>query len=178
MSRLAGAFGRIVFLMFCLLRESAPMNRFHILRACQRLPLSQEEIFDFFATAANLERITPPELHFHIITPLPKTMQLGTLIEYRLRLFGVPFRWLTRISRWNPPHDFVDEQLRGPYRTWVHTHRFRSEGGVTRMEDEVHYQLPFFPVGETAYPLVRWQLERIFAFRRQAIARLLGSSQL
>jgi ligand-binding SRPBCC domain-containing protein len=146
----------------------------HVLRTSQRLPLPREEIFPFFAEAANLERITPPELQFHIITASPVTMQLGTLIEYRLRLFGVPFRWLTRISRWNPPHEFVDEQLRGPYRMWVHTHRFRWEDGVTLMEDKVDYRLPFFPVGETAYPLVRWQLRRIFAFRRQAIASLLS----
>ena len=98
----------------------------------------------------------------------------GTLIDYRLRLFGVPFGWQTRIAIWNPPHEFVDEQLRGPYRLWVHTHRFRTENLVTHMEDEVRYRLPYFPLGEAAYPLVRWQLQRIFAFRRQAIARLLA----
>ncbi len=150
------------------------MSHIHVLRASQRLPLNPDEVFPFFAEAANLERLTPPELQFHIITLPPITMQLGTLLEYRLRLFGVPFKWLTRICRWNPPHEFVDEQLRGPYRMWVHTHRFWPEDGTTRMEDEVRYRLPFFPVGETSYPLVRWQLRRIFAFRRQAIARLLG----
>jgi ligand-binding SRPBCC domain-containing protein len=153
------------------------MNRLHILTASQQLDLPREQVFDFFAAAANLESITPPELQFQIVTPPPLAMQLGTLIEYRLQLFGVPFKWLTRISRWRPPHEFVDEQLRGPYRLWVHTHRFSSSGRTTRMEDEVHYQLPFFPVGELAYPLVRWQLGRIFAFRRQAIARLLGPAR-
>jgi ligand-binding SRPBCC domain-containing protein len=154
------------------------MNDLHILRASQRLSSSPEKVFPFFAEAVNLERLTPPELQFNIITPPPITMRLGTLIEYRLRLFGIPFKWLTRICRWNPPHEFVDEQLRGPYRTWIHTHRFRPEDGATLMEDEVHYRLPFFPVGETAYPLVRWQLRRIFTFRRQAVARLLGNNQL
>ena len=154
------------------------MGHIHVLRASQWLPLHPDEVFPFFAEAANLERITPPELQFHIVTPLPITMQLGTLIEYRLRLFGVPFNWLTRICRWNPPHEFVDEQLRGPYRMWVHTHRFWPEDGATRMEDEVHYRLPFFPVGEIAYPLVRWQLNRIFTFRRQAIAGFLGNNHL
>jgi ligand-binding SRPBCC domain-containing protein len=150
------------------------MGYIHVLKASQRLPLNPNEVFPFFAEAANLERLTPPELQFHIITSPPITMQVGTLIEYRLRLFGVPFKWLTRICRWHPPHEFVDEQLRGPYRLWVHTHRFWPEDGATRMEDEVHYRLPFFPVGETAYPLVRWQLQRIFTFRRQAIAGFLG----
>jgi ligand-binding SRPBCC domain-containing protein len=153
---------------------SAPVNRYHILRTTQQLSLPQEAVFLFFAESANLERITPPELQFHIVTAPPIIMQVGTLIEYRLRLFGVPFKWLTRISRWNPPHEFVDEQLRGPYRLWVHTHRFRTENHVTHMEDEVRYRLPYFPLGEAAYPLVRWQLQRIFAFRRQAIARLLA----
>ena len=154
------------------------MKAVHILRTSQQLPLDREEVFAFFAEAGNLERITPPELQFHIITPPPIIMQVGTLIEYRLRLIGVPFNWLTRICRWNPPHEFVDEQLRGPYRMWVHTHRFWPEDGATRMEDEVRYRLPFFPVGETAYPLVKLQLRRIFAFRRQAIARLLDKNHL
>jgi ligand-binding SRPBCC domain-containing protein len=154
------------------------VNREHILRTIQRLSLPQEEVFPFFAEAANLERITPLELQFHIITSPPITMRLGTLIEYRLRLFGVPFKWLTRISRWNPPHEFVDEQLRGPYRLWVHTHRFWTENHVTCMEDEVRYRLLFFPLGEAAYPVVRWQLRRIFAFRRQAIVRLLAPDNL
>ena len=150
------------------------MGMLHILQATQQLPLAPEEVFPFFAEADNLERLTPPELQFHIITPPPITMQLGTLIEYRLRLFGVPFKWLTRICHWNPPHEFVDEQLRGPYRTWVHTHRFHSTDKGTRMEDEVTYRLPFFPVGELAYPFVKWQLRRIFDFRRQAITALLS----
>jgi ligand-binding SRPBCC domain-containing protein len=150
------------------------MGMLHILQTTQQLPLAREEVFPFFAEAANLERLTPPELQFHIITPLPITMQLGTLIEYRLRLFGVPFTWLTRICYWNPPHEFVDEQLRGPYRTWVHIHRFQATDRGSRMEDEVHYRLPFFPLGELAYPLVKRQLKRIFDFRRQAIAALLG----
>lgn len=153
------------------------MKRLHLLKASQDLPLCPEEVFPFFADAANLERLTPPELRFRIITPLPITVQLGTLIAYRLRLFGVPFSWLTRISRWHPPHEFVDEQLRGPYRLWIHTHRFVPRDRGTRMEDEVRYQLPFFPVGEAAYPLVRWQLGRIFAYRRQAVARLLGGAR-
>lgn len=150
------------------------MAAMHLLTTNQILPLDRGNVFAFFAEAENLERLTPPELQFHIITPPPITMRLGTLIEYRLRLFGIPFRWLTRISLWDPPYAFRDEQLRGPYHTWVHTHRFYATDQGTRMTDEVSYRLPLFPVGELAYPLVKWQLERIFAFRRQAIARLLN----
>ncbi len=149
----------------------------HILRAYQRVPLAQADVFTFFAEVANLERITPPELEFHLLTPPPITMQAGTLIEFRLQLFKIPFRWLTRICSWNPPHEFVDEQLRGPYRLWHHTHRFVADGRGTRLEDEVYYRLPCFPWGESVHPWVGWQLLRIFTFRRHTIARLLGGGE-
>jgi ligand-binding SRPBCC domain-containing protein len=133
------------------------------------LPCARAQVFAFFAEASNLARITPPELGFEMVTPQPIRLSEGTYIEYRLHLFGIPFSWQSEIQRWNPPEVFVDVQRRGPYKHWVHTHRFREEQGGTIIEDEVQYELPYAPLGELVYPLVRLQLQRIFRYRQHAI---------
>lgn len=131
------------------------------------LPLSPEQLFPFFADAANLDAITPPWLHFRTLTRGPIVMQIGTLIDYRLRLRGVPIRWRTRISEWDPPHRFVDEQVRGPYRQWIHEHTFEPEGGGTLARDRVRYAVPLDWI---AHPLfVRREVMRIFAFRQESL---------
>ena len=142
-----------------------------VLRATQTVPVPRAELFPFFADARNLARITPAEMGFEIITPGTIEMRVGTLIDYRIRVMGVPLRWKTVISRWDPPHEFVDEQLRGPYAEWIHRHRFtETASGGTLMEDEVRFRLPFGPLGAIGAPFVRWQLRRIFGYRRTAIA--------
>ena len=149
-------------------------RRDHLLTTEIVIPRPRLEVFDFFAGAENLERITPPELGFEITTKLPIRMGAGTLIDYRLRLFGVPFRWRTRISHWEPGNAFIDEQISGPYARWVHTHTFHDAGGGTLVRDEVRYRLPLFPFGEVAYPLVRLQVRRIFDYRARRLRELLG----
>jgi len=149
----------------------------HELRTTTTLPLPIEEVFAFFSEAGNLERITPPELGFEIRTPLPIEMTKGALIEYTLRLFGLPIRWKTLISEWDPPHGFVDEQLKGPYTQWIHRHSFRPSGDHTIMEDHVRYRLPLWPLGELALPLIRVQLKRIFGYRERAVREALSELQ-
>jgi ligand-binding SRPBCC domain-containing protein len=137
------------------------------------LPLPREEVFAFFSNAFNLQRITPPELHFRILTPQPIPMQEGTLIDYKLQLLGVPLRWKAQILRWQPPNGFVDVQVSGPYRLWEHTHHFYEDGDKTIIEDIVCYGLPLWPFGEIVHPVVRLLLERIFRFRQSAVRRCL-----
>lgn len=143
-----------------------------ILAREQRLPGSPADVFEFFADARNLEAITPPWLGFRVVTPEPIEMRPGTLIEYRLRLHGIPISWRTTIAVWDPPHRFVDVQLSGPYRIWHHTHDFAPapDGEGTVMRDTVRYALPFGPFGALAHRLlVKRDLERIFDFRREAV---------
>jgi ligand-binding SRPBCC domain-containing protein len=143
------------------------------LTARLELPVDRATVFAFFADAANLGAVTPPELHFRILTPQPIPMAAGTLIDYQIKLWGVPLNWRTRIAEWSPSDSFVDEQLRGPYKTWVHTHRFLDIPGGTLIEDEVLYSLPFGLLGSLVAPLVRRQLDRIFAHRTKRVRELL-----
>jgi ligand-binding SRPBCC domain-containing protein len=151
--------------------------RAHLLTREQRLPGRPEEVFPFFASARNLEAITPPWLGFRVVTPDPIAMGAGTLIAYRLRLHGVPVRWLTRIEDWHPGVRFVDAQLRGPYRLWHHTHEFAPDPrdpGMTLMRDTVRWALPLGLLGVPALPLVRRDLRRIFDHRAVRVAQLLS----
>jgi len=134
-----------------------------------------EKAFAFFADALNLQRITPPWLGFRVLTPPPITMAPGARIEYRLRLHGLPLRWLTEITVWEPPAGFVDVQVRGPYRLWHHTHSFVPEGDGVCARDVIRYALPMRALGDLAHAaFVRRELARIFDYRQQAVASILG----
>lgn len=146
--------------------------RTHIIEREQRIPAPPKDVFRFFEDAYNLEAITPPFLAFSVMTPRPIEMRAGALIEYRLKLHGVPVRWKTRIERFDPPYAFVDVQVSGPYRLWHHTHVFEPDGRAgTLMRDRVRYALPFGPFGTIAHVLfVRRDLRRIFDFRQESVA--------
>ena len=146
----------------------APRHLSHI-HAEALVPAPLDETFAFFSDARNLERLTPPWLAFNIRTEGPIAMREGTLIDYRIVLYGVPIPWQTRIDVWEPGVRFVDLQVRGPYRWWRHEHRFEAAGEMTRVIDHVEYT-----------PRARWisgalvtrDVERIFSYRKQTLAAL------
>jgi len=140
------------------------------------LPRLREEVFAFFADAHNLQAITPPWLKFDVLTPAPIAMRPGTLIDYRIRVHGLPIRWRTEITEWNPPHSFVDVQLRGPYTLWHHTHTFEEREGGTLCIDDVRYR----PRGGALmnWLFVRRDVERIFAYRQEALRDALNCTEL
>ena len=133
------------------------------------LPLPPAELFHFFGDAANLDALTPPWLNFRIVTPPPIVMREGTLIDYRLRVHGLPLRWRTRISAWQPPQRFVDEQTRGPYRQWIHEHTFEPRDGGTLARDVVRYAVPLDVLLHRWF--VRPDIEKIFRFRSEALRK-------
>lgn len=134
------------------------------------LPRPLETVFPFFADASNLEKITPKWLRFEILTPLPIEMRTGTLIEYRLRIHGIPMRWLSEITVWDPPFRFVDEQRRGPYKKWVHEHIFVKSGNGSKICDFVKYDLPGGWL--TNFLFVRYDVRRIFMYRKKKLLDL------
>jgi ligand-binding SRPBCC domain-containing protein len=150
----------------------------YILEREQTIKRPREEVFEFFADARNLERITPPELNFHILTPSLIDIKKGALIDYELKLRGIPITWKTEITRWNPPHDFVDTALRSPYKQWIHLHTFEAgEGGETIMKDVVRYRLPLEPLGDVAHFYVKKELKYIFDYRCKIIEEIFQSKE-
>ena len=141
------------------------------------LPRAIDEVFEFFADAYRLEQITPGWLHFHVQTPRPVPMHAGSLIDYQLKLHGIPIRWRTEISEWEPPFRFVDRQLRGPYKLWHHTHTFEEKDGGTLIHDHVEYAVPGWILSPLLHRLfVRPDIEKIFRHRTEAIKKLLLDS--
>ena len=133
------------------------------------LPRDRNSVYPFFADARNLEVITPPWVGFQILTPGLIEMQVGTRIDYRLRVHGFPLHWQTEITAWEPPFRFVDEQRRGPYRQWIHTHTFEEHDGGTRCRDEVLYAVPGGRF--VNWLMVRRDVEKIFAYRSTVLHR-------
>jgi ligand-binding SRPBCC domain-containing protein len=146
----------------------------HVLERVQLIERPLAEVFPFFADAFNLERITPPFLHFKVLTLPPIEMKSGALIDYQIRLYGAPLRWRTIIEEFTPGVRFVDRQLKGPYKLWHHTHEFNETPSGTVMTDRVRYQIPYGPLGALARRIfVERTLDQIFDYRYRTIGEIL-----
>jgi ligand-binding SRPBCC domain-containing protein len=153
--------------------------KMHTLDAELWLPVEIDQVFAFFSDAGNLETLTPPWLQFQIVTPRPIVMQTGLHIDYKIRIHGVPIRWRSEITDWQPPLLFVDEQRHGPYKIWRHRHEFLQRDGGTVVRDHVDY----LPRGWLCAPIVnRWlvapDLRTIFTYRQKKIRELLAPQSL
>lgn len=151
-----------------------PEMKVHEFKSEIWLPAEIGKVFEFFSNATNLDAITPGWVHFNVVTQSPIPMHEGALIDYKLRIRGIPIRWRTRINIWDPPHRFVDEQIRGPYRQWIHEHTFEPHNGGTLVRDKVSYAVPF------DWLVHRWfvapDVQRIFDFRAMMLKKQFGAS--
>ncbi|MDF3127851.1 SRPBCC family protein [Kiritimatiellaeota bacterium B1221] len=138
-----------------------------VLHTSQWLPRPIEEIFEFFSRPENLQRLTPKQLQFEILTPSPIEMKAGAQIDYKLKVHGIPLQWRSLISNYHPPHSFTDEQLKGPYKTWIHSHRFFTDGEGTRVEDHVTFSVPGGRLVEKL--IVQKDLASIFSHRHKVL---------
>ena len=140
------------------------------------VPQKPEDIWDFFSSETNLEEITPKNLNFKVLGKSTEAIEEGTLIDYKLKIHGVPAKWKTRIRDWDPPHEFVDEQLSGPYKRWVHHHGLKPFRGGTLLTDRVRFQLPLGSMGRMGgFAFVRQDVEKIFSYRSQVVWKKFGS---
>ena len=146
----------------------------HLLAREQHVPAPPEEVFAFFADTRNLAAITPSWLRFRLVEA-PERLERGSVLRYRLRLFGVPIRWKTEIVEWREGRSFTDVQVRGPYPLWVHTHRFTPVQGATEVYDAVRYRVPGGPLAGFVGGIVGRWLDEIFDYRAERLEDLFGS---
>lgn len=159
------------------LREAVPCGGDHVLETVQFIAQPREKVFEFFSDAENLEAITPEFLNFTILNVSTPTIERGTLIDYELKIRGLPVKWRTEIEEWNPPNSFVDVQSRGPYKKWHHTHTFTEAQGGTLVKDRVLYRLPGERFGKAvAGSWVRKDVDKIFAFRASELQKQFSES--
>ena len=152
---------------------------YYELNSSQFIPKPIEKVFSFFSKPENLEDITPENLHFTIITPLPIIMAVGQIIDYRIRIRGFPIHWRSEIDSYDPPYSFVDEQIKGPYSLWYHTHEFIEKNKGTLIYDNVKYKIPFGYLGKIANLLwVARDLDKIFLYRKRAIANFFNLNKI
>ena len=149
----------------------------HLLNRKQIVPGNISDVFKFFENPLNLEKITPPWLHFRVLSSTDTRVHLGTKISYRLYWQVFPLSWSSEISEYQQDLFFADEMTRGPYRSWYHRHLFRSVEDSVEMTDTVQYSLPLGPIGDLVHAIIiRQQLESIFDYRKRAIEEIFGTN--
>lgn len=144
------------------------------------LPVDINTAWDFFSSAKNLAKITPPEMDFKILTELGDTeIYEGMIIDYTVKpLFGLPLNWQTEICSVTKPSSFTDRQLKGPYSVWEHTHTFIETDGGVLMKDEVNYKLPLGFVGDLVnHLIVKKKVANIFKYREGALNSIFKTNQ-
>jgi uncharacterized protein (TIGR01777 family) len=143
-----------------------------VLERYQYFEKPKKQVFNFFSDEMNLEKITPPFLKFKVLGKNTDKIESGTLIDYKLQLRGIPFKWQTKINEFNEDTDFTDQQVKGPYSKWVHTHSFHEVGNGTLMKDKVVYKVPFGALGRAvAGYFVKKDVNNIFDYRRDVIKK-------
>ena len=157
--------------------QSARPPALEHLESNELIAAGYDRVFQFFSQPANLAALTPPSVGFEMLTPEPIAMRRGALIEYKLKVRGLPIRWKTLVVRWRPDEGFTDVQLRGPYQLWRHRHGFAARDGGTLVRDRVDYSLPHAPLSNIALPFVRREVEEIFRYRKARIAELMSGDR-
>ena len=149
--------------------------RFYRLHSIQALPISKVEAWEFLSDPKNLATITPEHMGFHILSGAEKSMFPGQIIQYKVTPFpGFSTRWVTEITHVSDGEYFVDEQRFGPYALWHHKHFLKTIPGGVAMEDIIDIKLPFGLLGRLAYPMIKKQLTKIFAYRERRLIELFG----
>jgi len=148
----------------------------HVLRRQQLLKCDVQTAWSFFSRPENLQKITPADIGFEVLSTLPEDIYAGLMIRYKISVIkGLPMHWLTEITHVSCPNYFVDEQVQGPYALWHHEHHFEAQEGGTLMTDIVHYSLPFGWFGDLFHNgLVKKKLEHIFDYRQQILNTKFG----
>jgi len=145
----------------------------HFLTTTTVINKTLSEVFEFFSNAENLNKITPPDMQFKILTPLPIIIKKGTLIDYKIKVNGIPFNWQTEITEWEPNKRFIDKQLKGPYRVWIHEHTFEEKDGKTIMNDHVQFLSPGWFLEPIINKLfIEKKVKGIFAYREKILTNL------
>ena len=151
--------------------------KLYTLKKEQIIPRNILDVFDFFSKPENLSVITPSKMGFKILTPSPIEMKEGALIDYTVKIIGLPIRWTTLITKYDPPNLFIDQQLKGPYSMWHHTHNFKKlNDKETLIEDIVVYSVPYSFIGGLIHSLyIKRDLEKIFSYRSKKIKEIFNS---